>query len=85
MQEEVFQKVAELIAADIHIPVETITMESTFEDLNMDSLDGITLVNNLETHYNILIPNEQAMKLRSVSEVIDSLERLLKDSNNESK
>ena len=75
--QEIFQKVAQFIAANNDIAVETITMDSTFEDLNMDSLDGLTLINDLESHYNISIPNEQALKIRSVRETVENLDRLL--------
>ena len=77
MQQEIFEKVAALIAANNDIAVETITMESTFEDLNMDSLDGLALVSDLEAYYNIHIPNEEALKIRSVKDAVEKLEKLL--------
>ena len=77
MQQEIFEKVAALIAANNDIGVETITMESTFEDLNMDSLDGLALVSDLEAYYNIHIPNEEALKIRSVKDAVEKLEKLL--------
>ena len=77
MKEEIFKKVAEIISANNDIPIENIKMDSTFEDLNMDSLDGLTLIDDLENNYNINIPNEQAMKIRSVRETVDNLESLL--------
>lgn len=85
MKEEIFKKVAEIISANNNIPVESITMDSTFEDLNMDSLDGLALINDLETNYNISIPNEYAMKIRSVRETVDNLERFLIMQHNETK
>jgi acyl carrier protein len=75
-QEHIFSKVAEIIAANNDVALEGITMDSTFEDLNMDSLDGLTLVNELETEFDISIPNEQAMKIRSVRETVESLEKI---------
>jgi acyl carrier protein len=75
-QEQIFSKVAELIAANNEVAVTDITMDSTFEDLNMDSLDGLTLVNELETAFEISIPNGEAMQIRSVRQTVESLEKI---------
>jgi acyl carrier protein len=75
-QEQIFSKVAEIIAANNDVIVTDITMDSTFEDLNMDSLDGLTLVNELETAFEISIPNADAMKIRSVRQTVESLQRI---------
>lgn len=77
MKEEIFQKVRELIASNNHLPPETITMDSSFEDLNMDSLDGLTLVNDLENTYNITLTNEEAAKITTVRQAVDSLEAFI--------
>jgi acyl carrier protein len=77
MKEEIFNKIVELIAENNHIPREEIRMESTFEDLNMDSLDGITLINDLENEYNITLSNEEAVKIKSVREAVESLEKFI--------
>ena len=77
MKEEIFTKVRELIAKNNHLPPESITMDSTFEDLNMDSLDGLTLVNDLENTYNITLTNEEAGKIATVRQAVDSLETFI--------
>ena len=77
MKEEIFQKVRELIASNNHLPPETITLDSTFEELNMDSLDGLTLVNDLENTYNITLSNEEAAKITTVRQAVDSLEKFI--------
>ena len=77
MKEEIFAKVKALIASNNHLPPETITMDSTFEDLNMDSLDGLTLVNDLENTYNITLSNEEAAKISTVRQAVESLEKFI--------
>jgi acyl carrier protein len=77
MQSEIFQTVVRVIANNNGIAPDVITIDSTFEDLNMDSLDGLTLINDLETHYNIQIPNEHAMTIRSIRETVERLERVM--------
>ena len=77
MKEEIFSKVVELIATNNHIPPETITIDSSFEDLAMDSLDGLTLINDLENEFNITLPNEEAVKIKTVRQAVDSLNKLI--------
>ena len=74
MKEEIFNKVAELISESNRIPKENITMNSTFEELEMDSLDGITLINDLENHYGIILSNEEAAGIKTVKEAVETLE-----------
>jgi acyl carrier protein len=77
MKEKIFNKVVELISANNHIPPETVKMDSSFEDLGMDSLDGLTLINDLENEYNITLPNEEVVKIKSVRQAVDNLEKVL--------
>jgi acyl carrier protein len=75
MNAEIFKKVSETIAANNHIPIEQITLDSTFEELNMDSLDGITLINDLENNYKIMLTNEEAMQIKTVSQAVEIIEQ----------
>lgn len=77
MKEEIFNKVVALIAENNHIPADTITMDSSFEDLDMDSLDGLTLINDLENEYNITLPNEEAVKIKTVRQAVESLSKFI--------
>lgn len=76
MSETIFQKVAGLIAQYKKIPVEQITLDTTFEQLNMDSLDGLSLVFELEEAFDITIPDEDAKKIQDVRQIVESLEKL---------
>ncbi len=79
MQDEIFNKVVEFIATNNHISPETITIDSSFEDLSMDSLDGLTLINDLENEYNITLPNEEAVKIKTVRQAVDSLNKFISE------
>jgi len=70
-------KVIAVIANAQRIPVETITVDSTFEQLKIDSLDGINIVFALESEFGIDIPDEGAQNLRSVRETVDGVAKLL--------
>ncbi len=67
------ERVIAVIAAVKRIPEERITLESTFEELGIDSLDGVEIVSELEEEFDISIPNEVAFEMRSVRDVVESL------------
>jgi acyl carrier protein len=52
-------------------------MDSTFEELDMDSLDSVELISDLEDHYNVSIPNQELLAIKTVREAVVSLEKLL--------
>ncbi len=75
--EELTARVRAVIAATQHVPQENITADSTFQELGIDSLDGINILFAVESEFNINIPDEAAQNLRSVRDVIDGIAKLL--------
>ncbi len=73
------QEVIAVIAETQHIPAEKISLDSTFEELDIDSLAGMGLVFELETKFNVSIPNEEALQMRTVRQAVESMQKLLKD------
>lgn len=67
------KKVVDLIAQKKRIPPESITLDSTFLELGIDSLDGMDLLFNFEEAFKISIPDEVAQQMRSVRQVVDAL------------
>lgn len=76
MSEPIFQKVAEIIAESKNISSDEITLESTFRELDIDSLAALALVFDFEEAFNVSIPNEEVIKIQKVRDVVESLERL---------
>jgi acyl carrier protein len=52
-------------------------VDRSFEDLGMDSLDGLNVVFELETAFGITLPNEDALLVRNVRDIVESLQRVL--------
>ncbi len=77
MSNTVTGKVIALIAKNKKIPPETITLDSTFEELKMDSLDGLDLFFELEEAFDLNIPDDSARSIHSVRSIVEELERLL--------
>ncbi len=68
------EKRKEIIAEQLSVDAETITVESTFkEDLGADSLDLFELVMALEDEYSVEIPAEDLQTLTTVGQVMDYL------------
>jgi acyl carrier protein len=70
-------QVIRVIAQTQRIPAESITLDSTFEQLKIDSLDGINIVFALENEFGINIPDEGVQNMRSVRETVDGVKKLL--------
>ena len=71
------EKVVEIIAREQHLDPAKVTMNSTFEELGIDSLDGVNILFALEEEFKIDIPDTVAQNMKSVSQVVDSLTRVL--------
>jgi acyl carrier protein len=71
-------RVMAVIAKTQHIPLETLTIESTFVDLNIDSLDGLQILFALEEEFNIDIPDDAGKLIVSVREAVAGVSELLK-------
>jgi acyl carrier protein len=71
-REEVLALIRDHLADELEIDPERITEETRFkEDLEADSLDLYTLVQELEDSYGIRIPDEQAARIRTVGHAVD--------------
>jgi acyl carrier protein len=77
MSDELTQKVFSVIAATQRIPVEKITIDSTFEELGIDSMDGVNILFALENEFNITIPDEAARTIRSVRQAVEGVDKLI--------
>jgi acyl carrier protein len=71
------QEVVAAIAAAKKIPPDRISLDSTFEELGVDSLDSLTILFALEERFDISIPDEAAREMRAVREVVRGLELML--------
>jgi acyl carrier protein len=77
MPGELTERVIRVIAATQHLPPEKITEDSTFEELGIDSMDGINILFALENEFTISIPDEAAREVRGVKDLVAGVERLL--------
>jgi acyl carrier protein len=77
MSDDLKARVLKVIAKTQRIPPETVSMDSTFEELKIDSLDGINLIFALESEFNVDIPDEDARSIKSVRQMAEGIAQLV--------
>ena len=70
--EEIFEKVKGIIVEQLGVAEASVSMEASFiDDLGADSLDIVELIMALEEEFDMEIPDADAEKIVSVSDVVD--------------
>jgi acyl carrier protein len=77
MSEDLKARVIKVIAKTQRIPPETVSIDSTFEELKIDSLDGINLIFALESEFNVDIPDDDARAIRSIRQMAEGIAQLI--------
>ena len=76
MKKEIFDKVAQLIVAQLPVDIEKVKPESRLvEDLGADSANVMILVFDLEREFNIEVDNDMLAKVETVKDIVDYLEK----------
>ncbi len=71
----VFEKIRAMIAEQLEIDEDTITMESALiEDLGADSLDVVDLVMSIEDEFEIEVPDEAIENMRTIGDAVRFIE-----------
>jgi acyl carrier protein len=74
-------RVIRVIAETQRISIDTISLDSTFEELKLDSLDGINIVFALENEFGINIPDDGVQNMRTVRQTVDGVRQLVEEKN----
>ena len=78
MSDQLTKRVLQVIASTQRISPEKVTLDKSFQELGIDSMDGINILFALENEFDITIPDEQAEKIKTVGEAIDYIDGELK-------
>lgn len=74
----VAEKVLEIVATRVKGPAAAqVRIDSTLEELGLDSLDAIEIMYELEESLKVSIPNERAKDMRTVADIVAGLEALV--------
>ena len=75
--EDIAKRCIEIIAKSKNIPADTIHLDTTFEQLNIDSLDKINISFEVEEAFDIAIPDEALGNLKNVGDVVNGVAQLI--------
>ena len=68
-------KVIELIAQQLNKSVDEVTVEKEIvKDLGADSLDVVEMLMSLEEEFNITVPEEDAVNIKTVGDIVKLIE-----------
>jgi acyl carrier protein len=65
-----------IIANSKNIPADTITLASTFDELNVDSLDKINISFEVEEAFNVEIPDDALGTIKTVGDMVAGVTKL---------
>lgn len=71
---EIFDKIVEVAADVLGVDVADISDETTFDDLDADSLERLQLVTAIEDEFDLEIDDETLLSLNSVADAVDAIE-----------
>ena len=77
MSEELIQRVLKVIATSKRIAPETVTIDSEFVQLSIDSMDAVEILFALENEFDINIPDDDVRSVRNVRQMCEGVERLV--------
>lgn len=73
------ERVIKVFADFKKISPDEIKRDSTFEELGLDSLDGLNLIFELEEEFDLTVPDDKVQDMKSVGEVIEGIEYLIEN------
>jgi acyl carrier protein len=77
MSEDLIQRVLKAIATSKRIPLETVTIDSDFQQLEIDSMDAVEILFALENEFEINIPDDEVRNVRNVRQMCEGVEKLV--------
>ena len=77
MSDELIQRVLKVIATSKRIPLETVTIDSDFLELGIDSMDAVEILFAMENEFDISIPDDEVRSVRNVRQMCEGVEKLL--------
>ena len=69
-----FGKIKSMIVEQLGVEEKDVNLETTFEDLDADSLDIVELIMALEEEFELEISDEEVEKIKTVGDVVAYIE-----------
>lgn len=79
--EELTRRVLRIIAETQRKDPAQVTIDSSFEELGIDSMDGVNIVFALENEFDINVPDEEVKTIRNVRDMVEGVRTLVRQRN----
>jgi acyl carrier protein len=76
-QDNVTGRVLRIIADNQKKDISLVTIDSSFEELNIDSMDAVNIVFALENEFDVNVPDDEMKNIRSVRDIVDGMHKLV--------
>ena len=73
---EIASRCIAIIAKSKSIPPDSITLATTFDELNVDSLDKINISFEVEEAFNVEIPDDALGTIKTVGDMVNGVAKL---------
>ncbi len=76
--EEIREKIFDIIAKEARIDRGALSLETKLEDLKIESLDMVQILFGIEDAFDVYVPqDDQSFKLSTLKDVVDGVKRLV--------
>src|SRR5437868_1241750 len=75
--EDITRRILRIIAETQRKEPAQVTIDSSFEELGIDSMDGVNIVFALENEFDINVPDEEVKSIRSVRGMVEGVHKLV--------
>jgi len=77
MSDDLIHRVLKVIAASRRLPPGSVTIDSEFVDLGIDSMDAVEILFALENEFDINIPDDDVRTVRNVRQMCEGVAKLV--------
>lgn len=77
VDDELTKRVLRIIAETQRKDPAIVTIDSGFEELGIDSMDGVNIIFALENEFNINVPDEEVKNIRNVRDMVEGVRKLV--------
>lgn len=78
MAETIQDRIFRVISISSRIPLASVQLDCTLEELGIDSLDRLNILFDLESEFEIEIDDEEAKKAKRISDIVAGIKQLLR-------
>jgi acyl carrier protein len=75
--DELTQKVLRIVAETQRKDITLVKIDSSFEELGIDSMDGVNIVFALENEFDVNVPDDEVKNIHSIRDMVEGIRKLV--------